>query len=107
MAREPQWKILVSYLREKGGNATLRQIHEDCWIQNVPDAKMQAKRKGFDITVENLHPNPKIASYVLHESIPKGAHIEKEGSGPIKVVQGSMWEKIADDQPTKSKAYDL
>jgi len=67
MSRKPQYEILVDYLRKHDGKATIRDIHIDTWINNVPDAKMQARKKGFNITTEHLHSNKKIASYMLHE----------------------------------------
>lgn len=67
MVRKQQHEILVDFLRERGGRATIREIHRNCWIQNVPDAAMRARKKGFKITTEKDPVNPKIASYVLHE----------------------------------------
>lgn len=65
-----QWEILVDYLRANGGRATIRQIHMDCYLQNVPDACMRARKHGIKIETVTDPDNPKIASYVLHEDRP-------------------------------------
>lgn len=63
-----RYEVLLDYLREQPGKrATLRQIHVDTWIQNVPEACRQAKKKGHNITTERDEKNPKVAYYQLHE----------------------------------------
>lgn len=65
--RKPQWELLVEALRKNPQGLTIRELHVDLYLQNVPDAAMQARRKGFIITTEHLHDNQKIATYKLHE----------------------------------------
>lgn len=66
--RKPQWQLLRDMLYNAPGHAlTLREIEIEGYIRNVPDAAMQARKHGVNITTEYLHANPKIASYVLHD----------------------------------------
>ena len=69
MSRKPyRYEVLRDYLRKQPGmRATVRQIHVEAWIQNVPDAAMAAKKNGIDIRTEYDEKNPKIAYYVLYE----------------------------------------
>lgn len=68
MPRKKQWEILVSMLKSAPNHSlTIREIHVEGFINNVPDAAMQARKHGINITTEYLHDNPKVASYVLHE----------------------------------------
>lgn len=62
---------LVDILTQHPKGLTIREIHINGWIQNVPDAAKVARGKGHNITTEYLHPNPKIATYVLHQPQPK------------------------------------
>lgn len=68
MARKYQYQILVDMLRAAPGNKlSIREIHVQGWLQNVPDAAMKARKKGFNITTEYEKDNKKIAYYQLRE----------------------------------------
>lgn len=116
--RSQQDKLLVEYLREKGGKATIREIRQECYIQNPGDAKMRAIKKGFDIRTEKLHDNPKIASYVLYEE-PKSLfsfHKHGECGGVCKDCAPKGMDKtygvgktqslLPIEEPNKSRAYE-
>lgn len=87
MTRKQQHEILVEYLRSQPGQtATIRQIHIDTWVNNVPDAAMRARKRGYTIITEKDPTNPKIASYRLVE----GTEDYRDGKGtPAKTIQGT------------------
>lgn len=77
--RKKQYEILVEYLREQGGEATLRQIHLDCYIQNVYEACRQARKHGYTIETIKDKDNPKIASYKLVEEVRQETNLVEAG----------------------------
>lgn len=69
MRKKPQWQMLVEYLEQHPEGRTIKQVREDLWIQNLPDAAMQARRHGKHIETVYLHDNKKIASYRLEKGL--------------------------------------
>lgn len=69
MSKKPQWQMLVEYLEQHPEGRTIKQVREDLWIQNLPDAAMQARRHGRHIETVYLHDNKKIASYRLEKGL--------------------------------------
>lgn len=123
MARKPQYLMLVEYLRVQPGNcATIKQAREDLWIQNLQDAAMKARKKGFNITTEYDKDNPKIAYYQLHEepkvtfgSVPlppsKQVYEIKPSKGPLRLEMHKTtkkeWDKMqAPLFPTNQRHYE-
>lgn len=103
MTRSPQWRILVDALRANPKGLTIRQLHIDYYLQNTPDAAMQARRKGYKITTEYLDKsNPKIATYVLQErkvvdlrtgwGETKSTTVAVPNSGKLRLVVGTKGE---------------
>lgn len=65
-ARKTKWQKLIEYLdKEPDKKATLRDIHQNVWIQNVPDAAKAARKQGYVIETVYDQENSKIASYKL------------------------------------------
>lgn len=81
----------IDALQANPQGLTVREIHIHCWIQNVPDVAMQARKQGWIVTTEYLHPNPKIATYVLHgRKQPQAAPVRKVPAINLLPIQGSL-----------------